>query len=109
MNASKANSVFDDSNLDKSVFNNEENEQDDIVKSRKIRVNLNFDGFTYKMRVRKEESIVKVIDFSLDFVDQMHSKKPSERDLTCELTDFQVLHQNNELIFKHSFGCSEFA
>ena len=34
----------------------------------------------------------------------MHSKSKSERELRCDLTDFQVLHQNNELIFKHSFG-----
>ena len=44
------------------------------------------------MRVRKEESVVKVIDFSIDFVDKMHSEKTDERELQCELSDFQVLH-----------------
>ena len=94
MNASKAATNLDESqNIDKATtVINQDDQQNCIVKQRIIQAKIKFDGFNYKMRVRKEESVVKVIDFSIDFVDKMHSEKTDERELQCELSDFQVLH-----------------
>ena len=44
------------------------------------------------MRLRKEESVIKIIDFSLDYFDKTNSQENVERDINLELTDFQVLH-----------------
>ena len=69
-----------------------ENADQDIEKSRTIRAIVALDGFNYKMRLRKEETIIKVIDFSLDYFDKTNSYMDDERDINFELTDFQVLH-----------------
>lgn len=89
-NASRQTTNLEDSAyVSKSVVGAHQQEDDDaVIEQRTIKVNVGFDGFNYKMRVRKEESIVKVIDFSLEFQDYMHSNAPSKRDLKCELTDF---------------------
>ena len=66
-NVSKQNATNQEDSVtfDKSFINNEyEKEGDEVVKQRSVRVDVAFDGLTYKMRVRKEESIVKIIDFS---------------------------------------------
>ena len=44
-------------------------DENEVVRTRTVRVNLTFDGINYKMRLRKEESVFKVIDLSLDFTD----------------------------------------
>ena len=69
-----------------------ENADQDIEKSRTIRAIVALDGFNYKMRLRKEETIIKVIDFSLDYFEKTNSYMDDERDINFELTDFQVLH-----------------
>ena len=40
-----------------------------VVKSRTITANLVWEGLNYKMRLRKEETVLKIIDLSLDFND----------------------------------------
>jgi hypothetical protein len=84
---------------------NEEIKEDLLIKSRCIKANVRLDGFNYKMRLRKEESVVKVIDFAIKFTEKKNSKAADYQNLSIALTDFQVLHQNNELIFKH---CSNY-
>ena len=76
-----------------------------LTKSRCIQANVKLDGLNYKMRLRKEESVVKVIDFEAKFAEKVQSNEADHQDLSVFLTDFQVLHQNNELIFKH---CSNY-
>lgn len=58
------------------------------------------------MRLRKEETVLKIINLSLDYEDVQSSidKQVRRNLLEAALVDFQVIHQGNELIFKHSFG-----
>ena len=62
-------------------------ECDKVTRSRTIKANVEFDGLNYKMRLRKEESVFKVIDFVLDFSD-INSDDKSETDISARLTDF---------------------
>ena len=43
-----------------------------VVKSRIIKVRLQFEGLNYKMRLRKEESVLKIIDVGVDFNDKLN-------------------------------------
>jgi len=57
------------------------------------------------MRLRKEESVFKIIALTLSASEaSANSLTPESRSVYVALTDFQVLHQNNELIFKHNYG-----
>ena len=49
------------------------------MKSRAIKASLLCEGLNYKMRLRKEESVFKIIDVSLDFTDLQKDQTESER------------------------------
>ena len=90
-----------ESNLDESLFINLDktvNEDDldenecQIQKSRSIKANLSSDGFIYKMRLRKEEPVVKLIDFTFSVLsNKQAADMPSSlifQELNFELSDF---------------------
>jgi hypothetical protein len=58
---------------DKTV--NEDDKEETLIKSCSIRASVRLDGFNYKMRLRKEESVVKVIDLAIDFSDKSKSNE----------------------------------
>ena len=75
LSAAMANSNTGDETLnqqDKSVVvaeNSEEDIENRVVKSRYIKAHVHSEGLNYKMRLRKEESVLKIIDVTLDFTD----------------------------------------
>ena len=88
----ESNRLLDDSIVFDKTVQVENAADQDIEKTRTIRASVALDGFNYKMRLRKEETVIKVIDFSLDFFEKTNSLTNDERDINFELTDFQVLH-----------------
>ena len=71
----------------------------------KFNVKLNFDGFMIKMRVKKEITHFKVIGLHIaaeSNISSLHTEDNSI-DLKAKLEDLQVLHQQNELVFKHNY------
>ena len=76
-----------------------------IAKKREsFKLTASFEGINYKMRLRKEESVLKIIDIAFNFGRETNEPNNAKIDLHVSVTDLQILHQNNELIFKHSFG-----
>ena len=58
------------------------------MKSRAIKASLLCEGLNYKMRLRKEETVLKVIDLSLDFTGKKSLNQLDEMEAEIELTDF---------------------
>ena len=73
--------------LDKTL-NGDLEDEETFEKTSVIKVVLRFDGLNYKMRLRKEETVLKVIDLSLDFTGKKSLNQPDEMEAEIELTDF---------------------
>ena len=75
-----------------------------------ITAQFDFDGFTTKMRVKKEITQTKLLGLHISCEKRTEELREelSRFDLKMKLEDFQVLHQQNELIFKHNFAGTGF-
>ena len=95
----QANQAADDKSDD-------ESDEEKVEQTSTLKARIHFDGLNYKMRLRKEETVLKIINLSLDYEDVQSSidQQVGRKLLEAALVDFQVIHQGNELIFKHSFG-----
>ena len=66
----------------------------DVTTTRHVTAKVRFDGLNYKMRLRKEETVMKIIDLAVELTDSSTASSIGEdrRHMSVDLTDFQVLH-----------------
>ena len=61
-------------------------------------MNADLEGLVVRMRVKKEVSTLKIL--GIKFQSDQESK--SQNELKFSLDDIQVMHLNNELVYKHN-------